>query len=385
MALFNWLTRTMLIERFSGVAVYAGLLLVMYYKIRRAKSHKSLNRILNVYIFLLCVMGFFYIPGTGADLYRWRATFTMYGWAEQSFLQFFNEQLSRTATPVSHLYMYLLNRTGIDGLLPAFCTLVFYGNAFAVLKDLYRKHRLSAPSIAVSLFFLMAGGSFLELISGVRCFVSLGILGRCFYEELYNDKPILKNIVWEVFAALTHSMAAVILVGRLLFTLVQKNKRPTQKILNIFLAVMIAVVAYAVGGEYIASGLLKAERYLTADSTYTYFWEYLIGAIMIVQFCVVLLKQWSALKKTPGRDGMRNLMRLNLAMVAVELLLAFEYNIFHRMVMLSTIMMIPMVADAVNDPRNRGLGRIIMMFSVVVLFVACARGNLCGYKFMLLN
>ena len=373
----------MLIERLLGVAVYAGLLLVMYLAVRSAKNYTSLCRILNTYVVLLCVMAFFYIPERSADLYRWREVFVEYGWADQSFSEFFDGQLIRTSTPIAYLYMYLINLTGIKGLLPAFCTLVFCGNAFYILKDLYRRHQVSARSISVALFFLMAGGGFLEVISGVRCFVSLSILARCFYDELFNDKPILKNIIWEGLAALIHSMAAVLLVGRLLFTLIQKNRRPVEKVVNIVLTAAIVLFVFQFGVDYIVAALSKAEYYATNDDGYTFFWEYLIGAIVMFQFAFVLLKVRRTSKRMPEQHGMRNLIRFNLALFAVELVLAFEYNMFHRLIMFSTLTMTPLTAVAVDDPHNRGLNRMIWLLSILVLFLACARGNMSGYKFIL--
>lgn len=381
----DWLSRTMLIERVSAMVVYVLILAIIYKRIRRAKNYKTIKNALNAYIILLCILAFFYIPPVTADLYRWRAIMTVYEWAKKSFVDFFEDYLVRINTPVAYLYMYLFNLTGIDGLLPAFCALVFYGNAFYILKDLYRRHEVPANNIALTLFFIMAGGSFLEVISGVRCFVSLSILARCFYDEFYNNKPIIKNIIWEALAALTHSMAAIFLIGRLLFTVLQKNHRRSEKALNIIFAAGIAAIVLYFGSGYISSGLRKAEYYLTNENAYSYFWEYVIGAVVVLQFVIVL---WRVYKQHSGRSmsvGKQNLIIFNTIIIAAEVILCFEYNIFHRSVLFSTLTMSPLVAETMTSSRKKGLGQTMWWISLLVLFLACTRGNLCGYKFMLLQ
>ena len=383
MNLYYWLARTMLIERLLGVTVYAGLLLIVCFVVGSAKNYATLRRALNIYLLLLCVMAFFYIPGEQADLFRWRILSA--GWKQMTFTAFFNQYLTKITTPVAYLMIYLCGKTGVEGVLPAVCALIFFGNTFYILKDLYRKHTLSAQSISISLLFLMAGGGFLEVISGIRCFVSLAILARCFYDEIYNRKSILKTFGWEVIAALIHSMALVLLVGRLCFLVIQKKRRLGEVLISAAVAAVSMIVIFTYGTSYVVAALNKGVDYVTGSEVYSYIWERLIGIIMVVLCMIVLRKVRRTLNRMPERIELKNMQFFNTALIAVELILAVEYNMFHRMVMFSTLTMLPMVAEMTNDRHNRSLSQMIKVISLAVLVLACARGNLSGYKFVMLT
>jgi len=379
--LHYWLVQTMLIERLAGVSLYAGLLGAMYLLLRSAKDHKAVCRILNAYAVVLCIMAFFYIPGEEADLGRWRDVYAEY-WRSLTFSEFVENHMMKSTTPVAYFYIFIFQRTGIDGLLPAFCALVFYGNLFYILKDLNRRHHISAWSISTVLLFLMAGGGFLEVISGVRCFVSLSIMARCFYNEIYNGKPIVRNLPWEIIASLTHSMALILLGGRFVFLLLQKRRSPLMKLLSIaFAAVLIAGGLY-LGRNYISGAMDKLETYLSGENDYTYFWEYLLGAFMIVQFLIILSKGKWTMRRNPDNHELRNMIVLNWGVLAAEFVLVMEYNSFHRINLFSTLMLLPVAAETIEDEKNPGLDRVIGLLSLFILLFACARGNLSGYKFL---
>lgn len=380
MELYFFLSRTMLIERLLGVAVYAGLLVLMYLIVRSAKNYKTLHRTLNVYVFFLCVMAFFYIPSETADLYRWRQTFDIYRWANQSFLEFFNSNLIGSATPVANLYMYFCNLTGIDGVLPAFCALVFYGNAFYILKDLYRRHSISAKSISETLLMFMSAGCFVEVISGIRCMVALSILARCFYVEFCDGKPSMKCLFWELVAALTHAMAVVIFVGRLVWWLWQKNQERRVRLWNLFVLTVSATVVLTYGMDYISFAANKAIGYMSDSGSYSYSWEYLMRAAAVIQI-ILILKNMS--KKSESKE-IRELRKFNITCLFIDVLFVFNYSIFHRLNSLLLILMMPVAATAMEQSKNRRLTTVISLISLVILCLACVRGNLSGYKFFLM-
>ena len=375
----NWLNQTMLIERLVGVGVYAFFLMMTYFFLKSAKDYKSVCRTLNVYLILLCLLAFFYVPSTAADLYRWR--FLSRNWPQMSFAEFYEVHLKSNTVPVAYLLIYLANLTGISGVLPAFCAFVFFLNVFHILKDLYKKHNISAPTLATALLLIMASGCFLEVISGVRCFMALSILSRCFYDEIINNKPIVKNLLWELIASLIHPMALVIFVIRLCFLLMQKSNSPIKKIMNIGVMLIAAFFAYQYGRGYIQAALNKAETYASSETAYSYIWEHIIGAILVVAFISILLYS----RKDEKPIGFKSFILINILFVAIELIFVFEYNTFHRTITLSLITMIPVLAHTINDGRNKGLRNFITVLSLLVLVVAAVRGNLCGYKFFLLN
>ena len=380
MNLYVWLTRTMLIERLLGVTVYAGLLLIMYLSIRGAKDSKTLCKVLNVYIVLLCIMAFFYIPGENADLFRWRQIFDMYGWAQKPFLTFLHEHVFQASTPVAYLYMYLCNITGIHGILPLFCAGIFYSNVFYILKNLHCRHGVSAHSVAELLLMFMSAGCFLEVISGVRCLVALSVLGRCFYDEIYNNKSIFKCILWEGLAALTHSMAAVLLAGRLVFWLFQNKQRGVKQVVNLVMICVIAAIAFKYGSEYFVAAYNKGLSYLLSDDTYSYSWEFLMRGLVVLQMVII----FTGTPKTSTRPELKDIKRFSVICFVLDVVfIAFDYNVFHRLNTFLLIVMMPLAGIAM-DRNKYHLTSMIRLLSLLILALACTRGNLCGYKFFLL-
>lgn len=380
MGLSLWLARTMVIERLFGVGTYFVLLVFMYVAVKNSRSKTALRLVLNIYVLLLCIMGFFYIPSKDADLTRWREYMEV--WRKYSLREFYQQYLSRYSTPAAYLLMFLCAKTGVDGLLPLVCTWIFYGNVFYILKDLHMRHDYSPKSIATALFVFMALGSFADIITGIRCFTGLAILGRCFYDEIYNGKPILKNIVWEIIAALMHSMALILLCLRIIYLLLQKNNSLWRKLFNIGLVAAFIFLIIQYGLRFLRLATNKAWGYLTNDEAYSYGWEYLIGGIAGVIFLIVLLVQHGQ----PLERNERELRISNTSLLIMTLVLSFEYSIFHRMMGFLSIMMLPVIVGELDRRTvKRNFRQTLMLLSAVVLVIACARGNLSGYKFFLLT
>lgn len=371
----------MLLERLVGVGCYFVVLLIMYNALKNAKNYRSVKQILNVYLLILCVMAFFYIPAESADLYRWRELSK--GWYKLEFDKF-ADLMWNSNTPMSYLMIYLCQFTGIKGVLPAVCSFIFFSNVFYVLKDLCKNHSVLPENIAVVLFFFMSSGCFLEAIAGVRCFVALSILSRCFYDEFVNEKSISKTIVFEIIAALMHTMALAILIIRLFFMLVQRSNTFLKRIANFFLSCVFIVLIYQYGRMYIEAASDKAEGYISADSTYSYLWEYIIGIATIFIIFIVM----TCIKRKEIDKRVKNLYVFISIFVVICLLFSFfEYNIFHRLVCFVSILVLPLVSSALNDEKMNihKVKNTIYILSFIILVIACGRGNLCGYKFFLLD
>ena len=313
MPVAQWLQRTMVIERGCGVALYAVVLFYVYYALKNAENHTAVKRVLNIYILILSVMAFFYIPYKSADLYRWFEITER--WKDLSFAEFFKVRMVGNTTALADLMMYLCTKTGLKGFLPAFCSFVFFSNSFYILKDQSKKHGASSENLACALFVLMCTTCFLEVISGVRCFVALSILARCFYDELYNEKPILKNIVFEIVACLIHSMAVVVFGLRLLFFIFQKSGSFSKKAFNICSCGVVIFFIMKYGQENIDRALAKANSYVSgAQIISTYIWGYIIGVIILLQIVLCLHAY-----KHNEKQGIKNMLSFNLLLFVIEL------------------------------------------------------------------
>ena len=121
--------------------------------------------------------------------------------------------------------------------------------------------------------------------------------------------------------------------------------------------------------------LTKTEKYID-NNFYAYLWEYVIGAFQLLAYAFFIIKTWKT-KKTA-------LYVFSVILMLVMAGFCFEYSIFHRLATALSIFMIPVIAT--TDYEQYGIAtRHIQWFAIIVLLLACARGNLCGFKFFVLS
>ena len=167
-------------------------------KIKKASSVKIINKNLNYYLITLCLLAFFYIPGESADLTRWREMSEV--WSNFDFEWFWEHRIQTSSVPAGYLLVYLCQSTGINGILPMICAFGFFGNIFHMLKNEAKRENVNSDSVALTLFFVISTGFFLEAISGVRCMLAFSIVIRCAYDEMRLNKNIIYNIFFYIFA-----------------------------------------------------------------------------------------------------------------------------------------------------------------------------------------
>ncbi len=401
-----WLSRTMLIERLSGVFVYVLVTLYGYSRIMHTENPQKLRRIFACVLAAVGIMGFFYIPGDAADLCEWRNMYDSY-WHNRTFFEFLKGPVLNSSTPISYILIYLCQKTTLQGMLPCVVALIFFGFVFAIFKDCAGRCKIenSAPKFsnslikseingrtdtayALALTFLcfMAAGEFLEVISGVRCLTALSIVAYCIYTETVGDRSLLKNIVLYGIACLMHLAAIPIFGIRLAYLLFGQLGSKMPKIGSYITAIVLCAVGITVGGSYITAAFNKGVSYIN-NNWYSYTWEYIIGFIQLV-LVVYTLVQYRKIKDEEVLSKLKPLAQFNTIMCVVEVLLCFEYTIFHRFIMFSSIIIIPVMYTVLQYKMQKKDYRYVTFVRVLTLamfFIACARGNLCGYKFFLLD
>ena len=382
-SIVNYLQSAMLIERLVGVSVYALVLGCFYNKIQHAKSSQAISKYMNHYLVILCIMAFFYIPGTHSDLYRWRVLAEP--WKGASFSWFWNNRVLPSRTPLGYLLIYACQMTGVNGLLPMVCAFGYFANLFHIIKCEAKRKDRTSDSIAVMLLFIMSAGTFLEVISGIRCMLAFSIVMRCVYDEMYLEKNFLKNIPFYLIAALLHSAAIPLIGVRLVCMIFEKRRKAILTVFNIAFALASFYAAIKLGNDYIESTFIKANAYVSRDS-YSYGWEYIIA---IVGLLVLVLILFDFKRKYP-REWINEeaALRYLIIILVGEVFFVGTYSIFHRFFTVAVIVSTPILLTYLNceHAESRFKSRqILVIFSMLILFLACIRGNLCGYKFFLLN
>lgn len=388
-----------LVERVAGGVVYITLLLVVCNGIFVSRP-SSVRRWLVFYAFALAVLGFVYIPPETADLYR--ITEYMHAWATLTPSQLV-ERCAQSTTPVYIAYFWFIGQFGVDGLLPASSALIYHLLVFSCLWDYARREDVSTRNVALALAVLMSFGSFLQVISGIRSYLAFAIIVHCIYREVVCGRPVVLSIPGYVLAALMHSAGLAFVAARLLVMLFQRGSSPLQRLFSILFVGWGALFAARYGMTYVDSMLDHAAGYLTHE-VYSYVWEYLIHGVLVV---VLVVTYRRARLWAPEVTGARNLLLISGILCVVSVVSApFEYSIFLRFTGAAANLAAPLVmtcleredaaAGALSQTPARvrvrhRLGKggqsyrwLLLAASAIMLFLACARGDLCGYKFMVL-
>lgn len=376
-----------LYERIIGILSYVIVLFIMCILVSKCNK-KQIGKILFIYTIILSIMGFIFVPPKGADLYR--LNINMQEYARLDFLSILDYTKSST-TPITILYMYFIGKTEIEGLLPAITAFIFYSNIFYIFKKTVTKYNIESKKIFIVLLFFMATGSFFEVISGIRTMLAFSIIMRSVFEEIIEEKSFIKNVIWYIIAGLIHPVGLAVVIIRIFFFMLTKQSAKSKKVRNILILLMAMALLYTVGKNYLFEMLNKITEYITLGN-YSYIWEYIIGTITLIVIFEIQHFYKKYIKKEHYNIEIENIYKFSWVINIISIFLAFEYNTFHRFIILNTITILPVLLyivkyleDNMADKRYKNFYNIIILASLLILVIACARGNLSSLKYFELN
>lgn len=362
-------------ERLIGVSVYFLMLLITCLLIKTMKRSET-NKILNIYIVMLALMGFFYVPASGADLYR--IIPIMRNFSQANIMIIIN-QMTKTITPIATLYYFAIGKLGIDGFLPAITVLITYSNIFYILKKSIKYYNVENKNIiALSLFFIMSTGFFLEVISNIRTLLAFSIVARCVYNEIYREKPVLKNLGWYLIAAMIHTSSLAFLIIRLCYILLFENKNNFIKFITIL---GIITGGYFIFKDYIKQMINMVQNYFQFG-TYFWIWEYIKTTILIIELFIIIHKcnkKQLYINELPEDKPLQQIVKFTFILNIIIISCCSEFNIYMRFTYLNTILAIPEVIYVLKNYKRAN--RFILIISMVVLILSLTRGNLSSLKF----
>ena len=234
----------------------------------------------------------------------------------------------------------------------------------------------------------MGSGCYIETITGIRTMLSFCIIARCIFEEFIENKKIVKNIIWYIIAGLIHSVGLVLLLIRILYLIIErKNKRKSLNILKFFIVGIILISILIIGRVYFSTMFDKAIAYIT-KGTFSYIWEYIIGIIILIFIMEILHFYKKYIKCIDNNLGLYNIYKFTYIINIIVIALIMEYNTFHRFILLNAILIIPLlvyelkyVFENYDKKVCKNLYNIIILFSIIILILECARGNMTSLKF----
>lgn len=384
-----------LFERLIGVGLYSLVLVLVCFSLV-GKSGKKIKRRLFCYSIILSIFAYNFVPYETADLYR------IYEYVEAfqkySFSSFLENQVSKSDLGVSGILYWLIGQIGIPQLLPAIVTFGCYSCIFYIIHKTAEKNQISGKNVAITLFFYMSIGTYMFVISGIRCMLGISLLSFCFYRESVEKKLSILHIPLYLIAALIHSFSAVLIAARFVICIFDTKTTLIRKLVYFILLGAGIVLVFSNFGNYIDEIMKKADSYLSGD-LYSYVWEYIIAILT----CVVIVCVFSKRKNIKEESNIKlNVWLLyEIALFVIALCVCYEFTIFHRLTTyIMPIIVLPLLMTALQSNDNRqdkinyqarlvrgislNLNTIVIMVSILMLFVACSRGSLSSLKFFVL-
>lgn len=389
MTIYSFIQDKMVIERLIGVMIYACTLFIFYYGIRYSYSRKKTAGLLNIYVIILSIMAFIFIPEKTTDLYRLLEISK--NWPNMKFNDFITQIAFKSNVPVAYIYIYICRCTGLDGFLPMMTCFIFYSNVFSILKSLQKKFNIESKQIAIAMLSFMAMGKFLEVISGVRTLMAAAIFARCLYYELTNHKiNLTKTIIIyliELITCLIHPYILILFLMKLILSLFKREQKKSVKILNTCIVIIVCAFTIIYGKNYIKEAIEKAKSYLFEDH-YSYIWEYIIAGLQCLTIgysLIFFLKNRKLMNyKIIDKNTYFNIFIFVSMFFIVALVFCYQYSIFHRTITFVSILTMPLICFNLKEYSSKKYEETIIGISLLALILACTRGDLCAYKFFIL-
>lgn len=363
-----------IIERLIGVGIFFLVLMTVCYLL--IKTDWNLRIILGAYVGVLALMGFLFKPYTTADLYRIYESIDMF--SEYSLFAFIPKFVVTSTAPVSRILYWIIGKIGVYGLLPALAAVVTYSCIFYIVIRTAERCHIKRIDVALTVLFLMSTGAFMMVISNIRCMMAAAIVCFCFFRESIERNNSKWHILWYLIAAGLHNMGILAVLIRLCLLIPKLKLSRKQWLIAGGSALALLLMAWLIVPALMNKLMFKAKDYLFGE-TYSYVWEYISGGIVLLLEYWLLYISREFSPKWAERWRETRLFLLVCLLVACGLAWVFTFYIrfatFIAPILASPILMLSLRN---NTGRRR---RIVFAVSMLALFLACARGQLCSYKF----
>lgn len=335
-------------------------------------------------------MGYFFIPHTGADLYRLLNTMKYYS---DGNLITIKDKVLKSSTPGTGLYLGLIGKIHNDNFLPAISAIITFSFCFSILKSESNETDANPMYIALALFSFMSRGLMMQIISNIRTIMALSICAFCVYIEFYKKKKLIFIFPLYILGASLHVMGQVVLLYRIIFLIIEKAKNPVQVIFRLICSGVLCGVIWIYGQKYILALFEKGDNYVSIASSgdgYTYVWERILS-VMSLLLTIYFLKKFFGYKRTYNKEFSNDeptlsLVRYICPLIIIDVIIFFiEFNFFLRLSWYICILTMPLMISTFklvnNENEEKTLKENTVVYCTLMLALACARGDLCSLKF----
>ena len=386
-----------LFARLVSLAIFALVLMLICIFISNTNDKKRAAGYLTIYTVILTVMGYLFVPHSGADLTRlW---IVMHQYAREDVMVFL-QSLTSSLSPGVVLYYNIIGRLGNDHLLPAVSALITFSFCFAILHSLLKKEStgFSTTEIAIALFLFMSRGLMMQIISNIRTLMALSIAAWCIYQEFYNKRSTKKLIIPYLLAASLHAMGIIIVLYRIAYSFIDQRGTRLQKINRWVLGFSAAAAVLLFGWKYILRVINKGFNYIRETQSgegYFYLWEFIlcVMTLMVLLYVIHFFRRAYRYNRNSGSaddlsHATNQLLRYLTPLIIIEFIaIPLEFSTFQRINWYFTILLLPLTVCTLREvklvsPAHAKVFRYnLLIAATAILFLACARGDLCSLKF----
>ena len=216
--------------------------------------------------------------------------------------------------------------------------------------------------------------------------MAISIAIKCIYNEIYNNKSILKDFVWYIIAILIHPVAMLIFIFRLGYEIFT-NKTSSKRYIKILLIILVLTSIYLFKNRYV----MIINKYINYKKNNDYFLIYDFTKFLLSNISIIYIAQL-ANKYTLDNDvENQKVKKMSKFVVYLIILISVlgEYNIFVRISYFVCVLAIPLLTHIFNDKFKGKISKTfelyIFLLIVFLLGISCTRGHLSSFKFLLLT
>lgn len=367
-------------ERIISLMIYCIVLVAVFWAIEATNiSHK---RILCVYTIFLSLMGYVFVPTKNLDLYRINKMMAEY--AKYDFKGLYTNVLSGSYVICADLLYWVIGKTGYLKLLPILTSCVCYSCIFYTVNRTAEMYKIDRRNIAVAILFLMAVGTYIFVLSGIRTMLGIALLVFCFFRETIEKKFNIFHILLYIIAALVHQFVAVLFFLRIIIGIFNQRNG----LLKVILFMSLAIIFY-IGRNFLEGWFNsiqdKGETYISGKVLFSQPWGYVIGTICGFISIVSIIKFANVNVQIKKRFSSYKLFLFICLLGAAGF--SFEYTIFHRLITyVVPIITLPFLMIYLQNERGRNNVKskdFMMITSFGLLFISCWQGALGALQFFI--
>lgn len=333
-------------ERICGEFIFIFLAFIVYVFIYNSKNYKKTKIILFTYVIVLSILSYLFRPFCVIDLTNLQGYLKPY-YSHLTWNQMVDNMLN-TPDFARYFYFFLIAKTGDPNLLQTFVTTIVYSIIFYTIYDYSKLKNYDTKVVAKTVFLFMMFGQYIDLISGIRSTTAFALFYFCIYREFFQNKSILINIPLYLLSFGFH-IAVVPAIGiRLLFLIFQKEQNFIKKLLNFLIFILIVAIGLKYGGYILEATSNKANIYLST-SVYTTVNGYIISLmnlIILIYLFFINNKFFNEYKIKEKANN--NYLKLIILYFLIVFAFCFEYSIFHRYIILLSMLMLPLISNSFN-------------------------------------